>query len=63
MVWRDFGLEPEEYDGLPGLYQDIIAEGIAEEYSDEDADPGYDPDEEASLDDLAGLGVNVRSVG
>ena len=41
-------------------------EGIAEKYSDDDSPVEGDPwgasGDAASLDDLAGLGINVRSV-
>ena len=59
------GIPPDEYEELPSWQQDLIAEGIAEKYSDgETGHPPYtgDPGEAASLDDLAGLGMNVRSI-
>jgi hypothetical protein len=66
-VWRDLGLSPDEFEGLPWWQQDIIAEGLQETYApDEETDalaisePARVPGQEiAPLSRLAALGIGV----
>lgn len=67
---RHLSYSPAEVDAMPWWELQMWTEGLVREFADEDDEegdartgPDEAPGEAASLDDLAGLGVAVRSVG